>query len=255
MLPSSGFRREPPVPRLRGEASRRRGNSIFCLEAPWGASFALGFRNPEHLSRFEAACRLLAGCLAASPAIGEGLSPLRPSGGRQFGATLLAGYGVTKPVVVNLRNAFACGVAVPFSHFRQFRAGFTGPEAVPVAPLPAGVEGPPHPRPSAGRRQRATRFAGYARSWPIGAASGFGCLARCRNQVLCTQLACDGLSRPVWPYRFAFPGDRISPFAFMATTCVVSCHVFGATRFAGYGRWHSSRRSLLLGFDLFRGCR
>jgi hypothetical protein len=146
--------------------------------------FRNNYRNPVSCTRLEAAHRLL-GCLfAASPAIGEVLSPLRPSRAAMRGDSSRRIWRRSSPLAQTSGSVFSFAFSNPVSIFRWFRAGFSRPHGRPGRFVPAGVEGPPRLRPSAGRSQRATRFAGYGRFKPIGLTSGYGCLSRCRIQVL-----------------------------------------------------------------------
>lgn len=169
--------------------------------------------------------------------------------GRYLGRLFSPDMESIKPVGSNLRLHLVFAFSNPVSHFRQFAPVISGPLAVPVASYSAGVKGPPRLRPSAGRCQRATRFAGYGRLKPIGLTSGYGCLSRCRIQVLVPKwlsTVCSGL----WPGRLRVPWRSEKSFRLAGCDLRRVSHVGGATRFAGYGRWHSSRHSLLLGFDL-----
>lgn len=205
------------------------------------------------LVRFPYSKRLFAICgdiRAASLAIGEVLSPFRPVQAVIPGRLVSPDMDSASPWEFHLRlfvRSRAFPESVPSSELRggsiafaplRFTCGDFAPPLPGVAGRPTGRLASPDMAfvsPSASHLRLSLPF---ALSNPV------------PNY---TQLSVRGVVRP--PY-VAAPSSRslaigkvLSPV--QATIRVVYRLVSGATRFAGYGRWHSSRRSLLLGFHLF----
>ena len=75
-------------------------------------------------------------------------------------------------------------------------------------------------------------------------------IVRCRNQVLSTQLSATVCTGPAGRTVLRVPWRSDKSFRFKGSGIHRFLPLEGATRFAGYGRWHSSRQSLLLGLTL-----
>lgn len=251
LLPSGGFRGEPPVPLWRGEHARRGGNMVypyFCADC--GAFALFRFRSPGPFPVFEAPLRHLRRYSGGFS--GDRGSPfaIPACSGRHSGATRFAGYGQCKPVGIS--PPALC----PFTCVSRIRSVIRTSGRLnclcPFAVYLRGFRSPASRRCRAS--YRATRFAGYGVCKPI----GFTPPAEFAFRVVESSSYLHP-TRCAWccsaPY-VAAPSSRslaigkvLSPV--QATIRVVYRLVSGATRFAGYGRWHSSRRSLLLGFHLF----
>lgn len=165
LLPSGGFRGEPPVPLWRGEHARRGGNMVypyFC--AGYGAFALFRFRSPGPFPVFEAPLRHLRRYSGGFS--GDRGSPfaIPACSGRHSGATRFAGYGQCKPVGIS--PPALC----PFTCVSRIRSVIRTSGRLnclcPFAVYLRGFRSPASRRCRAS--YRATRFAGYGVCKPIG---------------------------------------------------------------------------------------
>lgn len=205
------------------------------------------------LVRFPYSKRLFAICddiRAASLAIGEVLSPFRPVQAVIPGRLVSPDMDSASPWEFHLR------LYCPFTCVSRIRSVIRTSGRLnclcPFAVYLRGFRSPASRRCRAS--YRATRFAGYGVCKPIGftppAEFAFRVVESSSylHPTLCAW-CCSAPYVAAPSSRSLAIGKVLSPV--QATIRVVYRLVSGATRFAGYGRWHSSRRSLLLGFHLF----
>lgn len=144
LLPSGGFRGEPPVPLWRGEHARRGGNMVYPYFCAGCGAFALfRFRSPGPFPVFEAPLRHLRRYSGGFS--GDRGSPfaIPACSGRHSGATRFAGYGQCKPVGISPPALLSVHVRFqnPFRHPNFGEAQLP----LPLCGLPAGISLPRFP--------------------------------------------------------------------------------------------------------------